>query len=137
LLPLISYLDRRAITEFFEGNTSRVVFFYPNSKDEMIADRAPPPTLKKKCIYLLKNANATKDFAESYSVGELSTSALEQLLTVSRDVCYPLLSNPKNQRGWPDVVAKEVTESMHSLLSNLYVIIGEVQVRPPTRNRPL
>jgi hypothetical protein len=30
----------------------------------------------------------------------------------------PVLTAPANQRGWPDVVAKEVTENLHKFVSN-------------------
>jgi len=37
----------------------------------------------------------------------------------------PMLTSPVNQQGWPDVVAKEVTENLHKFVSN-----GE-SLRPP------
>lgn len=42
---------------------------------------------------------------------------LETLAVVAQDVFMPLLASPANQQGWPDVVAKEVTENLHKFVS--------------------
>lgn len=39
----------------------------------------------------------------------------------------PLLTTPANQQGWPDVVAKEVTENLHKFVSSVYVTIGQMK----------
>ena len=36
----------------------------------------------------------------------------------------PLMCNPANQEGWPEVISREVTENMHKFVANLYVTIG-------------
>lgn len=50
--------------------------------------------------------------------GEIGESALESLALVAQDVFVPMLTSPANQQGWPDVVAKEVTENLHKFVSN-------------------
>eukprot|EP00955_Chlamydomonas_euryale_P098697 365162-Chlamydomonas_euryale.AAC.21 len=50
--------------------------------------------------------------------GELGDNPLETLAVVAQDVFMPLLTSPANQEGWPDVVAKEVTDNMHKFVSN-------------------
>ena len=32
--------------------------------------------------------------------------------------------NPKNQEGWPEVIAKEVTDNLHRFLANSYITVG-------------
>ncbi len=44
--------------------------------------------------------------------GEIGEVPLETLAVVAQDVFMPLLTMPANQQGWPDVVAKEVTENL-------------------------
>ena len=39
----------------------------------------------------------------------------------------PLLTSPANPQGWPDVVAKEVTENMHKFVSTVQVTIGQTK----------
>lgn len=50
--------------------------------------------------------------------GEIGEQPLEALAVVAQDVFMPLLTTPANQQGWPDVVAKEVTENLHKFVSN-------------------
>lgn len=50
--------------------------------------------------------------------GEIGENPMETLAAVAQDVFMPLLTSPANQQGWPDVVAKEVTENMHKFVSN-------------------
>lgn len=50
--------------------------------------------------------------------GELTEAPLETLSAVAQGVFLPLLSCPQNQEGWPDVVAREVTENMHKFVAN-------------------
>lgn len=50
--------------------------------------------------------------------GEISENPLETLAAVSQDVFMPVLTTPANQQGWPDVVAKEVTENLHKFVAN-------------------
>jgi hypothetical protein len=50
--------------------------------------------------------------------GELTEAPLETLSAVAQSVFLPLLSSANNQDGWPDVVAREVTESLHKFVAN-------------------
>ena len=50
--------------------------------------------------------------------GDFGESPLEQLSAVSSEVILPLLSNPANQGGWPDVVAKEITDNLHKFVAH-------------------
>lgn len=50
--------------------------------------------------------------------GEIGENPLETLAAISQDVFVPMLTAPVNQQGWPDVVAKEVTENLHKFVSN-------------------
>ena len=50
--------------------------------------------------------------------GEVGENPLETLAAISQDVFMPMLTSPANQQGWPDVVAREVTENMHKFVSN-------------------
>lgn len=50
--------------------------------------------------------------------GELGETPLETLSTVAQNVFLPLLTSSRNQEGWPDVVAREVTEGLHKFVAN-------------------
>lgn len=50
--------------------------------------------------------------------GDFAESPLETLSALSQEVILPVLSNPMNRNGWPDVVSKEVTENLHKFIAN-------------------
>ena len=49
------------------------------------------------------------------------------MLTLAQEVYFPLLTNPRNQEGWPEVITKEVQESLHRFLAQVYITIGNTQ----------
>lgn len=54
--------------------------------------------------------------------GELTEAPLETLSSLAQNIFLPLLTAHVNQEGWPDVVAQEVSDSMHRLVAT-----GELQ----------
>ena len=64
------------------------------------------------------------NFADQIVHGDFSTCPLEQLLVVAQEVYLPMIGNPLNQEGWPDVISKDVLENYHRFLANLFVTIG-------------
>lgn len=56
----------------------------------------------------------------------LPADGIRQIMSFSQSVYYPLLTNPANQEGWPDVIAKELTDNLHNFLTNTYVTLGHI-----------
>ena len=69
----------------------------------------------------------THSSAPQVLYGDLSDVPLEQLSAIAQEVYLPLLSNPRNQDGWPEVVTKEVLENLHKFIANVYVTIGQTK----------
>jgi dynein heavy chain len=36
---------------------------------------------------------------------------------VAQEVFLPVITNPRNQHGWPEVITKEVMENMHKFIA--------------------
>jgi dynein heavy chain len=64
--------------------------------------------------------------AKKVAVSELSADAIRQLMALSKEVYFPLLTNPGNQEGWPEVIAKELTENLHRFLAQTFVTMGHM-----------
>ena len=47
-------------------------------------------------------------------------------MSISKEVYFPLLTNPGNQEGWPDVIAKEFTENLHRFMAHTFVTMGHM-----------
>jgi hypothetical protein len=55
--------------------------------------------------------------------GELTEAPLETLSALAQSVFLPLLTARINQEGWPDVVAQEVSDSMHRLVATGVLVV--------------
>jgi len=84
----------------------------------------------KKVLAFSKNeedAGVTlEEMGMKVSVTEMSADAIRQLMAVSKEVYFPLLTNPGNQEGWPEVIAKELTENLHRFLAQTFVTMGHI-----------
>lgn len=60
---------------------------------------------------------------------EITKNVLENLSAVTHDVYLPILSNPKNQVGWSDLVSKDLMDKFNLFLAQIYVTIGQVKGR--------
>uniref|UniRef100_A0A8C3IZU9 DYH9 protein n=1 Tax=Chrysemys picta bellii TaxID=8478 RepID=A0A8C3IZU9_CHRPI len=56
--------------------------------------------------------------------GDLPASSLEHFATL---VVAPVLANQKNHHSWPHVVSQDIMRHVHSLKSNIFVVIGQVK----------
>ena len=59
--------------------------------------------------------------------GDLDPKVLENMHNVLGGVFLPVLSNPKNQGGLSEVNARELLESLHVTVSQLYVGTGKTK----------
>ena len=55
--------------------------------------------------------------------GDFGDVPLEHLSVLAQEVFLPMLTNPRNQVGWPEVITKEVVENLHKFIANVYVTI--------------
>ena len=70
--------------------------------------------------------HACQDVPKKVSSAEVGGNALRQLMTMSKDVYFPLLTNPGNQKGWPEVIVKEFTENLHRFMAQTFVTMGHM-----------
>jgi dynein heavy chain len=68
-----------------------------------------------------------QDLPKRVAVTEVSPDTIRQLMSLSKEIYFPLLTHPGNQDGWPDVIAKELTENLHKFLANTYVTMGHME----------
>ncbi|MEW5311809.1 MAG: hypothetical protein WDW38_003494 [Sanguina aurantia] len=120
---------RTPVMQFLEDATVKLLLVYMDGK-ELAAANKPPAKFRKKTVYFLKiqEAKLDKDTIKKLVIhGEIGENPLETLAVIAQDVFMPILTSPANQQGWPDVVAKEVTENMHKFVSNVFVTIGQMK----------
>lgn len=75
---------------------------------------------KRSAILPVTHTCLTLSMAGALQVGfgEIGAAPLQTLHAMAQGVFIPLLTSPQNQRGWPDVVAREVSENLHKFVAN-------------------
>lgn len=53
----------------------------------------------------------------------MSGSPIDDVSVILDEILYPMLSNPKNQAGWPDVIIKDIDSHIQDLRN----VIAEVR----------
>ena len=118
------------VSAFLESPEVMSVFLAlsPSGK-ELVASQQLPPKLKK-AVYFVKLERGTVTAANIDSLvapGEMTPDMLGQMFKLCQEMYLPIMSNPENQSGWPDVVTREVLDNFQRLVAGIYVTIGQVQ----------
>jgi len=114
--------------EFIDHEATRVVFVYAGADGRYTAATVAPKRMQSKGLYFLKVSPARvrmETIEDQVLVNDFDgAEPLQQLLQLAQEVYFPLMSNQKNQEGWPDVIAKEVSDNMHRFLANTHITLG-------------
>lgn len=55
--------------------------------------------------------------ANHVSTVDLSANPIDDFAAIVDGIFYPIISNPRNPEGWPDVIKKDVDSHFHDLRS--------------------
>ena len=90
----------------------------------------PPEKFKKKSLCFLKLTEcelSPENVDQKVIYGDFGDVPLEHLSILANEVFLPMLTNPANQVGWPEVITKEVIDNLHKFIANVYVTIGQTK----------
>eukprot|EP00961_Rhodomonas_salina_P105516 1420618-Rhodomonas_salina.1 len=112
----------------FCESESRFIFVYEQDGEFVSSFKPPVSSRQKKFLAFVKDEETVEleNLTQKVAVQEISSEGMTQLMSLSQEVYFPLLTHPGNQDGWPDVIAKELTENLHKFLANTYVTIGHM-----------
>ncbi len=95
----------------------------------------PLSSIKKKALVIFK-AKMENDLEltdhniqKEVCVIEIKKGVLENLSVICKDVFLPIISNPLNQAGWPDLVSKDLIDKFNHFLAQVYVTLGQINGR--------
>lgn len=77
-----------------------------------------PPNAKGKICYFIRKgplALTPENMRESLIFGDVSGLPVDDVSVILDDIFYPMLSNPCNQVGWPEVIMKDVDSHVQEL----------------------
>jgi dynein heavy chain len=120
----------RNLGRFFDESDVPFCYVYPDGVT-ISCNCGELPTvaqLKKKIVGLhrvRKEAEITKEnIHETVVVVEMSKNVLELLNVYCHSVYLSTLMNPSNQRGWSDLISKDLMDKYHVFLAKLHVTNG-------------
>ena len=90
-------------------------------KAHATAPPAQPQHVDRKVFWFLKphkTALTLDNLAAEVVYGDLGGGTVDHLHRTLVDVTMPLLSNPANRRGLPEVLAREIVEAFHKLAAS-------------------
>lgn len=105
-----------------------IINFFNNPNEKMLILTIPATGLltplkqitsivKQKFTYFIRKEPAEvtmENFRKVLTFGDMGGKPVEELAVLMDGVFVPLLSNPKNQKGWPKVVAEDVISHVRS-----------------------
>ena len=122
------------VRKFVSDESTNRIFFVAGAKDMTVTEKMPDEKqTKKKAVYALKTKECKFDekkmdeMMDNCVVGDLSPQILQNFYNMMRAVYLPILKNPKNTVGFPEVVMKAVQERYNSMLASLYTAVGQTQ----------
>lgn len=119
----------RPIHNFLENPECLRLVVVNRDKDVSCAD-LPPSVLKHKAVCFIKIDRATLHpniIDACVTVMDLLPDTLLQLYRTCQESYLPLLSNPENQQGWPDVIVQDVLDQFQRLTASVYVSMGQLR----------
>jgi dynein heavy chain len=123
----------RGLMSFLDDPMVKFCYFFPTA-DSVSANSAGLPTvsqMKKKCIVLHRVrpevAISRENIAESVCFLEMTRNIMGLLNVYCQSVYLSAMMNPANQKGWSDLIAKDLMDKYHVFLANLYVTVGLMQ----------
>ena len=119
----------RPMLDFMNDTEVQRVFVTEGAK-ELACFETPPANQKKKMVYFLKPHKVVitgENVAAQVMCGDLFPQVLSHLYETTSEIYLPLLSNPHNQQGMPEVEIKALMEHFHNLVAAVYVTIGHTK----------
>ncbi|KAF0977183.1 hypothetical protein FDP41_003836 [Naegleria fowleri] len=122
---------RVKIQKFLTVESEMILFFIKNSlKEEIIVSAEPIVAGNRKGLVFMKH-NPVKinndNYVESLFYEDLFGDPLVNLQRIVEGVYLPLLQSPKNQKGWPNVVAQDLIRQFHRFTGMLDLFIGHTK----------
>ncbi|CAE8597984.1 unnamed protein product [Polarella glacialis] len=120
----------RALNRFLDEVECSACFFIPTN-ESITANCTDLPTaaqLKKKLIVMHRTqveiAITKENVCDAVIMLELTKGVMDQLSMYCQSVYLSTLTNPANQRGWSDLIAKDLMDKYHSFMASLHVTVG-------------
>ncbi|XP_048467056.1 dynein axonemal heavy chain 17-like [Rhincodon typus] len=122
--------NKNLVMNFFNTEDIMILVLYINNAGLLTASLGFPASVKTKGVYFVKKKMVRitpENIRDSLSVGDISNSPVEQLLTVLEEVVCTLFTNTDNMTTWPQVVSEDVVKHAQQLKNDVFVFGGQLK----------
>ncbi|CAE7620033.1 ODA4 [Symbiodinium natans] len=122
----------RVLNHFLNEVEVPAVFFHSSGNGDSCTVSTDLPTaaqLKKKVLALVRSKHEVEiDLGPgrrpSVVFVELAKGIMDLINSYCHSVYLSVLMNPANQRGWSDLITRDLLDKFHSFLASLHVTVG-------------
>ena len=121
------------VRRFVNDDSCMTIFFQGGAKEMTVYLDQPPPHNKKKVAFVQKTGEHKLDekkpetWFDQVVTGDLNAPLLESMHGMLRNVYLPIISNPKNTQGWPEVAMKSFADEYQRTLAAVVVAMGQTK----------
>ncbi|CAK0818712.1 unnamed protein product [Prorocentrum cordatum] len=119
-----------ALNRFLDDVECTFCAFYPTG-ESVTANSTDIPSanqMKKKFVMMHRSRPeqiiGMDNIGDSVILVEITKNVMDLLSVYCQSVYLSTLTNPANQRGWSDLIAKDLMDKYHVFLANLHVTVG-------------
>ncbi|KOC63491.1 Dynein beta chain, ciliary [Habropoda laboriosa] len=126
---MLSNADFKEIITKFFGTASEMVLVLQLTPTGLLMPQLRITQSKRKQTYFLKKKPQTvteHNYKDLLIPGDMAPNPIEELAVLVEDAYVPILSNPKNHVGWPEVVCKDVKKQVYDLRSLIWQVKGKI-----------
>ncbi|XP_031848127.1 dynein beta chain, ciliary [Nomia melanderi] len=126
---MISNVDfKDLITKFF-GTPSEMILVLQLTPAGLLVPYLEITQSKRKQTYFLKRRPqlvTEANYKDLLIPGDMAPNPIEELAVLVEDAYVPILSNPRNHVGWPEVARADVKQQIYNLRSIIWQVKGKI-----------
>ncbi|CAH1960837.1 unnamed protein product [Acanthoscelides obtectus] len=121
---------RKMILNFFNKPTEKMLIMTIPTTGLLTPMTSFNNQIKQKFTYFIRKkeeAVTMENFRDVLAFGDMAGKPVDELAVLMEGVFVPIISNPKNQRGWPKVVTEDVVSHVRNFKNTVEQIRGAMK----------
>lgn len=106
------------IVNLISSETCQIKFEVPSVKG-----------IKKKCVGFIKVFEETFDEFNIHEISsfDISRKPLDLMYQLMNHVYLPVLQNKNNQKGWTDLLSKDLMDKLNNFIAQMFLTLGQIE----------
>ncbi|RLU17527.1 hypothetical protein DMN91_009762 [Ooceraea biroi] len=120
---------KEIITKFFDTSSEMILIVQLNPAGVLMPFLEIPATARAKASYFIKRYPVevtNENYRDVLIPGDMAPNPIEELSVLVEEAYVPILSNPKNHKGWPRVIGEDVKKHVYDLRNIICQVQGKM-----------